>query len=82
MRLRILVQVCVQTFHYIRCIFFFQLVCASVMIFACQTKVSVISSTQNLQTQKSSVMLILPPAKKSLFKKINNQFWKKMPDVF
>ena len=52
------------------------------MIFACQTKVSVISSTQNLQTQKSSVMLILPPAKNHFFKKINNQFWKKMPDVF
>ena len=58
--------------------FFFQLVCASVMIFACQTKVSVISSTQNLQTQKSSVMLILPPAKKSLFlKKLITSFEKK-----
>ena len=67
MWLRILVQVCVQTIHYLCCNFFFQLVCASVMIFACQTKVNVISAIQNLQTQKSSVMLIWPSANKFTF---------------
>ena len=53
--------------------FFFQLVCASVMIFACQTKVNVISSIQNLQTQKSSEMLKWPSAKKFTFWKKQQQ---------
>ena len=58
--------------------FFFQLVCASVMIFACQTKVNVISAIQNLQTQKSSVMLIWPSANKFTFwKKLLTSFEKK-----
>lgn len=49
---------------------FFQLVCASVMIFACQTKVNFISSIWNFANSKIlSVMLIWPPAKKIHFLK-------------
>ena len=43
------------------------------MIFACQTKVNVISSIQNLQTEKSSVMLMWPSAKKFTFWKKKQQ---------